>query len=327
MTKAEFQNLLDRYLNGLASPGETKLLDQFFDSYRTKTGDLKEIGEEIKREILQNIEVETGTNLKKQIRWPRPMVWLRVAAVISFLFITSYLLFDEFGRQGATQAHVIKLKKVHASRGQKLDIRLPDGSRIKLNANSNISYPEKFTGETREVTLEGEAYFEVTHNPSRPFIVRTANASTRVLGTSFNIFSGSEMTAITLVEGQVNVTLPNGQAALLTPNLQATIVKDAQRIDTHEVDVEKYVGWKNNTLHFNDITLREAFTTIENWYNVKIDVKTTSLLNCTINSKYQNESLENVLNSFRFMLKMDFKIDGQQVTVSGNGCPEKTKKQ
>ncbi|HEX6223679.1 MAG TPA: FecR domain-containing protein, partial [Chryseolinea sp.] len=211
--------------------------------------------------------------------------------------------------------------KVTATKGQKLDFRLPDGSRVHLNSNSTISYPEKFLGEVREVTLDGEAFFDVTHNPAQPFIVRTANANTRVLGTSFNVFSGNEITTITLVEGKVNVSTPGGQTTLLTPNQQATIAKGEGDIETHEVDVEKYVGWKNNTLHFNNITVREAFTIIENWYNVQIDVKTPQLLECTINSKYQNESLENVLNSFRFILKMDFIINGQHVIVSGKGCP------
>ena len=110
--------------------------------------------------------------------------------------------------------------------------------------------------------------------------------------------------------------MPNGQTATLTPNLQATIARGSHRIDTQEVDVEQYVGWKDNTLHFNDVTVKEAFSIIENWYNVKIEVKDPGLMNCVITSKYQNESLENVLNSFRFMLKMDFTIDGQRIPSS-----------
>jgi transmembrane sensor len=323
MTKVEFQVLLDKYLNGLASPHETKLLDQFFDSYHKKPVAVGEVSEEIREEILQNIQAAIGVDIRNtNSKFGGLGVWLRAAAVISFVLITSYFLLDRFGLQDEkTQPLVAKVKSVRASKGQKLDIRLPDGSRIKLNANSKISYPEKFAGDIREVTLDGEAYFDVTHIPSRPFIVHTPYASTQVLGTSFNVLHAGEATTITLVEGKVNVSLPNGQTALLTPNRQATIGRDAQRIDTQQVDVEKYVGWKNNTLHFNNITVREAFAAMENWYNVDIEVNNPAVMNCIINSKYQNESLENVLNSFRFMLKMDFKINGQQVTVSGKGCP------
>jgi ferric-dicitrate binding protein FerR (iron transport regulator) len=320
MTKEDFEALFDKYLNDKASPAEIKLLDQFFDSYRNQAGDLDEISKAIKGEILQNIHISIDRNKKISARYA-PAVWLRAAAVISFFLLASYFLYGRFSEPKVTQRLVAKLKVVRALKGQKLDIRLSDGSRIRLNANSRISYPEKFTDEIREVSLEGEAYFEVAHLASSPFIVHTRHANTKVLGTSFNVLSADEATSVTLVEGKVNVYMPNGQTATLTPNRQATIVRGSHRIDTQDVDVEQFVGWKDNTLHFNDVTVKEAFSIIENWYNVKIDVKDPGLMNCVITSKYQNESLENVLNSFRFMLKMDFTIDGQRIIVTGKGCP------
>jgi ferric-dicitrate binding protein FerR (iron transport regulator) len=319
MTKKDFEALLDKYLNGLASPSETKKLDQFFDSYRGHQGDLPEISEEIKGEILQNIWDSIERNKSNSVRHA-PALWLRVAAVVSFFLLGFYFLYSRFGEQKVTPPLIAKLKEVQASKGQKLDIRLTDGSRIRLNANSKISYPEKFTGKTREVSLDGEAYFEVAHDASRPFIVHTADARTQVLGTSFNVLSGPHATEITLVDGKVNVSTPNGHTAMLTPSLQATVAKGSNRIETHEVEVEKFVGWKDNTLYFNSITVKEALSIIENWYNVKVLVKDQELLNCVVNSKYQNESLENVLNSFRFILKIDFTINGEDVTVSGKGC-------
>jgi ferric-dicitrate binding protein FerR (iron transport regulator) len=319
MTKEDFEALLDKYLNGKASPAETKLLDQFFDSYPAQAGDFDEISEAIKGEILQKIHVSIQHNRKITSRHA-PAVWFRAAAVVSFFLLASYFLYGHFSEPKVTQPLVAKLKVVRTSKGQKLDIKLSDGSRIRLNANSRISYPEKFTDEMREVSLEGEAYFEVAHLASSPFIVHTAHANTKVLGTSFNVLSADEATSITLVEGKVNVYMPNGKTAMLTPNLQAIIVRGSHEIDTQEVDVEQYVGWKDNILHFNNVTVKEAFSIIENWYNVKIEVKDPGLLNCVITSKYQNESLENVLNSFRFMLKMDFTMDGQRITVTGKGC-------
>ncbi len=321
MTKADFEALLDKYLQGHASPEEIKLLDQFFDSYRNHNGHIEGVNGEIKAEIFHSIQSSVGER-KKFVAKPALSIWLRVAAIISFFLVASYFLYGRFERnlEPATQPLAVKMKELRTSKGQKLELKLSDGSRIRLNTNTKISYPEKFANEKREVTLEGEAYFEIAHDSIRPFIVHTAHAKTRVLGTSFNVISGPDATAITLVEGKVNVSLPNGQATTLTPNLQATIVREAKQIETHEVDVSKFVGWKDNALYFNNNTVREAFTIIENWYNVDIDVKDEQLLNCVITSKYQNESLENVLNSFRFILKMDFTINGQQVTVSGKGC-------
>jgi transmembrane sensor len=319
ITKEEFTGLLDRYLNGLASAEETKLLNQFFDRYQDKPGEVAEISEEVKEEILLRIQTRIGTNIGTDRRSSFP-VWLRVAAAVSFLLIASYFLFFQYLSETETKQPLAKLKVVQAFKGQKLDIRLPDRSRIKLNANSKMSYPEKFSGDTREVTLEGEAYFDVSPNPSRPFIVHTPYATTHVTGTTFNVLVVAETVAITLVDGKVDVSIPSGQTASLMPNQQALISRDAKKITTHQVDVEKYIEWKHNTLRFDDTSVREAFASLENWYNVEIDVNDPALLDCVITSKYINESLENVLNSFSFMLKMDFKIDGNHVTVSGKGC-------
>lgn len=324
MTKDDFEALLDKYLHGQTSPQETKLLDQFFDSYRKPDGAIEEVSEEIKGEILKSIYVSID---RKQKMTAKPVfgIWLRAAAVISFFLVASYFLYSGFIQPEGkvTQQLSAKLKEVHVLRGQKLDIKLSDGSRIRLNANSKLSYPEKFAGEIRKVYLEGEAYFEVAHVASRPFIVQTSHASTQVLGTSFNVLSGHEATEVTLVEGKVNVSTPDGQTAMLTPNLQAKIVRGYERIDTKEVDVDKVIGWKDNTLRFDNISIKDAFNIIENWYDVTIEVKDKSLLNCMITSKYQNESLENVLNSFRFILGIEFTINGQNVLVSGKGCAEK----
>lgn len=323
MSKEDFEVLLDKYLQGNASPDEVKLLDQFFDSYRNQDGDIELVNEEIKGEILHNILISAGEK-KRILAKPTATVWIRVAAMISFFLVASYFIYGRLERnqQRSTPPLAVKLKELRTLKGQKLDIKLSDGSRIRLNANTKISYPEKFSNDKREVSLDGEAYFEIVHDAQRPFIVRTAHASTRVLGTSFNVLAGTESTAVTLVEGKVNVSLPNGASTTLTPNLQATIARELKQIDTREVDVTKFTGWKDNTLDFDNTSVKEAFAIIENWYDVEIIVEDQQLLNCIITSKYQNESLENVLNSFRFILKMDFTINGQQITVSGKGCPE-----
>lgn len=321
ITRDDFQELLDKYLKGLASPDETRLLDQFFDSYHKKPDGLSEISEEIKEQILQNIQGRTKTMRINAGRSTRFTPWFRFAAAISFFVIATYLLIYQFGSKTDTKQHLAtKIKEVSAGKGQKIDIQLPDETRIKINANTKISYPENFTDTVREVTLDGEAYFDVAHDPIRPFIVHTNHANTRVTGTSFNIHTAPEAFVVTVVEGSVNVSASNGQTASLTPNQQAIVSPGSNSINTQKVDVEKYIGWKDNTLHFDHITVRKALAIMENWYNVEIEVKDPALMDCIVISKYQNESLVNVLNSFKFMLKMDYKIEGRLVTVSGTGC-------
>ena len=322
MTKEEFQALLDKYLNGLATAEETKLLDRFFDIYHKKPGNGVVVSAEVREEILQNIQGRIKTILKKDVERRTTFTpWLRAAAAILFFVISGYFLFNQFGSQPEIKQPVAaKIEEVFAAKGQKIDIQLSDGTRIKLNANTKISYPENFADSVREVTVDGEAYFDVARDPKRPFIVHTSHANTQVVGTSFNIHTTQEAFAVTLVEGKVNVSLPNGQTASLSPNEQATVSRGSNNIAMQKVSVEKYIGWKDNALLFDHITVREAFGLMENWYNVDIKVKDPALMNCIVISKYQNESLENVLNSFVFMLKMDFKVNGRLVTVSGKGC-------
>jgi ferric-dicitrate binding protein FerR (iron transport regulator) len=124
---------------------------------------------------------------------------------------------------------------------------------------------------------------------------------------------------VTLVEGKVNI-LNLSAAADLLPNQQAVIRSGSENINTADVNVSQYTAWVSNRLIFENVPLSEAFVTLENWYNVDIDIDSGIINDCVITGKYENESLENVLNSFSFMLKMDYKINNHHVAVNGKGC-------
>lgn len=323
MTEPEFRALLDRYLIGKASPEERKLLDQFFDSYQHERPDIPDIRAEVKSDIKEAIvkrlrEKKEGTIKIVPIRQSR--LWLRVAAAVSLILLASYFLFIGYASQDQT-GDKIAVKNIEQStaRGQRYDIVLSDGTNVKLNSNSSLSYPKIFEGNTREIILTGEAYFDVAHDATKPFIVHTGSTSTRVLGTSFNVSSDTNTVTVTLVEGKVNVTTPHGDA-MLVPNQQAIIKTGTDVINTINVDVTQFTAWTNNRLIFENIPLSEVFEKLENWYNVDIDVESDAINNCIITAKYENESLENVLSSFKFMLKMDYTIEKRNVKVTGKGC-------
>jgi transmembrane sensor len=324
MTEPEFRGLLDRYLEGKASPEERKLLDQFFDSYRDKNPDVSVMSSSldpgIRDEILKEIRERKRPDIEI-VPLRRSATWLRIAAAILFVMVASYLLITYLYMPGAEVSNVVAVRTIDRTtgRGQKTELELPDGTHVKLNSNSGISYPETFNGSTREITLIGEAYFEVAHDATKPFIVHTENISTKVLGTSFNVNANTKLITVTLVEGKVNILTPDEDVILL-PNHQAVIKSGTSAIDTQRVDVSTYTAWTNNRLIFENMPLQEAFVILENWYNVDIHADNEALKNCVITAKYENESLENVLSSFRFMLKMDYTIDNHRVTVSGKGC-------
>jgi ferric-dicitrate binding protein FerR (iron transport regulator) len=319
MTEPEFKALLERYLSGQASEKEQHLLDQFFDSYRDQHTSLPGISEPVKEDILRNIRQRTDLGIEI-VPTRRSYTWMAVAASVTLLAAVSYFFISIGPAQPASETAIaVKTVTRTTTRGQRTTIVLADGTQIRLNANSTLSYPERFTGDTREIKLEGEGYFEVAHDPAHPFIVHSGHTATRVLGTSFNVQAIPSSVTVTLVEGKVNIAA-GGTTQNLQPNQQAVVNADSDQIATRQVDVSKYVGWTNNTLIFDHVTLKEAFAQMENWYNVDIQFANPALGKCFITARYENESLENVLNSLRFMLNVNFKIDRHRVRVDGKGC-------
>lgn len=184
-------------------------------------------------------------------------------------------------------------------RGRQYQLRLPDGTRVWLNAASSIRYPTVFTGSNRTVELSGEAYFEVTNNPRQPFLVQVNNAAAvEVLGTHFNINAYGEEPAIqtTLLEGSIAVSLagtahtgagrtakavlqPGQQARIRTGKLSGTTIPGSSQILTKEtgaitvlknIDTDKVMAWKNGLFNFEGASLEEVMRQSERWYDIEV---------------------------------------------------------
>jgi len=149
---------------------------------------------------------------------------------------------------------------------------LEDLSYVYLNSGSSIKLPTRFAGE-RRVELNGEAYFEVSHDSKKPFIVHTQDQDIRVLGTKFNVKAYSdEPVTTTLADGRVKVTGTGKQEAVLTPGKQA--ISENNRLTIREVNVEDYIGWKDNQFVFHRMSLEEIMKQLERWYDIKVDYET-----------------------------------------------------
>src|SRR5690606_24410283 len=158
--------------------------------------------------------------------------------------------------------------------GGQYKITLADGTQVWLNAASTLTYPIEFSGRKREVTLEGEAYFEVARDESKPFIVNTARQRTEVLGTSFNInaYDNETLTKTTLLHGSVRVQASNANATtgrVLVRNEQSVIADD-ENIRIYRVDPEKVVAWKEGIFNFHGLSIDESLKQIERWYDVDV---------------------------------------------------------
>lgn len=183
-------------------------------------------------------------------------------------------------------AHEIVYNKLSIPRGGEYRIELEDGTKVWINSASRLQYPVVFSGDTREVYLEGEAYFEVRRDSSRPFIVHAGQQKVTVLGTSFGITCyGNEVNDYTtLVSGKVNVELEQGkQAFVLEPGMQVEYNKVSGMVRERRVDVAEFVAWKEGKYVFKQKRLEDILSTLSRWYDFEVF--------------YQNSEMKEVLFS------------------------------
>lgn len=157
--------------------------------------------------------------------------------------------------------------------GQRSIIELSDGSRITLNASSTLAYPAAFDGDVREVTLEGEAYFEIAHNPEKPFVVRSGSLLTMVLGTRFNVkvLPDTGQIQVALVEGSVKVTgLDRKEGVILEPRQLLTYTEQDRTVTTSTFDEEELLAWKDGKLLFRNASFEEVAAKLHQTYGITL---------------------------------------------------------
>lgn len=198
--------------------------------------------------------------------------------------------------------------------GAENSITLCDGTRIRLNAESRLIYPTRFTGPNRVVFLEGEAYFDVSPDSARPFIVQTRMGEIKVLGTSFNVNVYPENTACytTLVTGKVLVTSTDKQEVTLLPGEQA--VMSAQAVNKQKVDLEEHIGWVKGIYTFHNKSLHDIMHTFERWYGMEVVFEDTSLADLPYTGsvkRYQN--IRPFLEALQLTTDLQYRIAGRKV--------------
>ncbi|WP_185097402.1 FecR family protein [Chryseobacterium sp. UNC8MFCol] len=192
---------------------------------------------------------------------------------------------------------------------------LSDGTTVWLNAESKLKYPTKFAGAERLVELEGEGYFDVTHNASRPFIVESKGQRVKVLGTKFNInsYANEEYSRTTLISGSVELrNLQNELLVRLKPGEQGRFVLGG--IDVKKVDAESFIGWTENEFQFKGAQLVEVLRQLERWYDIDVDYKNvpSTKVYATIS---RDKKLTSVLYALGEITDLNFKMSGRRIEI------------
>lgn len=195
-------------------------------------------------------------------------------------------------------------------------VTLSDGTKIKLNAMSSLTYPVRFNGDSREVTLEGEAYFDVSHSSSESFKVQTRQGLVTVMGTEFNVNTYTEnLSYVTLVNGSVKVA-DQKNTQTIKPGEQATLGAPDIKIQT--VDLEKFVAWNGGYFYFSEDKIEVIMDQLARWYGVDIKYVGGSSLRTYGGSIARTATLAEALEQLKKVGKFDFKIEQNKVTVNSN---------
>ena len=233
-------------------------------------------------------------------------VLLVVAGGIGSLWMNGY--FSE--RQSA----IVELK---ASKGEKSQAILADGSHVWLNSQTVLKYDAL---NPRKVTMEGEAFFDVKKDHDHPFEVSTTSGmKVIVTGTKFNLrsFAGEPFVETTLEEGEVQIEgADNQQLAQLEPGQQAQYISGENKASVRNVSTELYSLWKNNELRFTDISFTDLIPRIERWYGVTITSNSKQKNSDRFTMTIKTESLRELLNMMQLTSKFNYEIKGEQVKIN-----------
>jgi ferric-dicitrate binding protein FerR (iron transport regulator) len=323
MSTSEEYNLITKVITGEASNADRKTFDEKMESdddFKTRYLESQKIWDATPVILEEADANEAWLRFAQKLKKSEPSkrnkssyrAFLRIAAAL--------LLFGVIGlianRLYLYNPDVI----IYTAANERKDISLPDGSKIILNSSSSVKYKKKFNNETRDIFLQGEAFFDVAKNPERPFIITTADSRTEVLGTSFNLKENTKSGSVVLTvsTGKVKFTsTKTGEFKVLTAG-EAAIVSDGEVSET-ELDLNS-IAWVSKKMVFRDAPMKQVISTIQDYFKVEINVSDTNINNCHFTAEFDSPKLTDVLDVLSRSLQLTYTIKGKQVNLSGKGC-------
>lgn len=220
---------------------------------------------------------------------------IRYISSISAILVISLISFHFYEKLSTP-----RMEYIATSYGEHKDVNLPDGTLIRLNSLSAISYPLDLKGDTRQIKLKGEAYFDVASDPLKPFVVTVDNIEVKVLGTKFNIeaYENEENISTSLFEGSVSINISNGISKKLVPGDKAVYNKSSGEINTlHTDDINNQTYWMKGILSFDNESLSDIFKTLAREKDVHFELQNPSIGKLRITASFdRKESMDEILN-------------------------------
>ncbi|NBA77899.1 DUF4974 domain-containing protein [Emticicia sp. ODNR4P] len=322
MISKEQERILQEYLSGKESPEGKALFDQWAQSlYEDKSfqpSDTEEALSKAQQKMWVNISSKKDTPI---IRLATS--WAHRAGIAASVLLISILAWKWIGKYNQpVPEYELSYQTIRTKAGEHATVTLEDGSKVFLNGASSLRFPTKLQGQTRHVYLEGEAYFEVTHNPQQPFIVSSKHLNTTVKGTTFDVHDYTQDTQanVTVLTGKVAVEMANNpqRYCLILPNQVCTYQNEKANLSQSSIiDARESISWRERKVYFKRERMDLVFRKLERMYEVSFQVNNPQLMDCTWIASFENASLEEVLQLMQSSLGIQYQIKGKEVIIKG----------
>lgn len=319
--------LLKKYYQGLCTPEEKATVEAWQVSMETGSGDALDLTEQaaLETEMWQHLQQTIPAkleDLQPAAHRPSPvknLIRYGIAASI-MLMICAGGFFLLHKKTVIGQATPIAYQTISTHGAEKKQIELEDGTRIVLNSESSLRYPVHFTDTSRVVYLDGEAYFQVAKDHTRPFSILTSATRTQVLGTVFNLKAyNGEPATLGVEEGRVRFggLTDHGSHQIFTRG-QYGVFSSSGTLFKTTGNADTVAPWKDNRLHFTNESLAQIIAVLQRWYAVQIKVADSKLLEQQFTGEFENPSIGFLLDRLGFVMKFKYKINGSVVQIVSN---------
>ena len=301
-----------------------KLLHQYWEQHDNSNQVLVEDG---LSKVLQRLDLPLDNHTVEPVLKRRTIsLWHIAAAASVIIIIAATVFFTQRSKPGNSSVQLASLEKKQNSKGIKSTIQLADGSKVWLNADSKIQYPPLFEGNTREVYLDGEAFFEVAKNPQKPFIIHLANGTIRVLGTSFNVraYDNEKVVETSVATGKV-AFIPKYKnsrrqqdTVFVTPNNKVRYLFNAEKIAVLPTLATEDKAWTEGRMIFKAMRLQDIATELERNFGKKVIFRDDDAKNYILTGSFQNNTLEEVMYYFSLSKskKIYYKITNNELLIA-----------
>jgi len=335
----DIEDKLIRYFSGDGTESDSIVID----NWRKESPDNEKIFKEMKygwdalpvlKEMEQFNSFKALNKINPQLKSSNNTNWLiylqRIAAVL-IIPILAYAGYITINNQSLKQLAIEKpiMQRVTSRQGMVSELTLADGTKVWLNSNSTLEFPVKFNSAKREVKLSGEAFFEVASDEEKPFVLNAKELNVEVLGTSFNVasYDNEPVSEVVLVTGKVKLFSQENnkqtQFGFINPGQKAVYTRKTHLLYSEEVNVDKYIAWRQGNLVFRDDSMGEVIKRLSRWFNVEISVNDPVINDYIYTASFSNENLKQVLFLLKISAPIDYKVIERKALGNGEFTKEK----